>query len=227
MAISFRMLAAAGWCGQSDGTSLVPAAALTKGSGTSESRNIPTYDLALKWNDSLSTVLTAPITNTAKSAMTVLGVQATSGIFISEYPPGVGVGKTEMVSFIYNAAANSDGDTELIRLLTNQGIQEMRVRLTREKVVTLDTKEVQWTVGQPPSTKVVSLTVAAGTAKPTKVTVGGDNQAVLKAISSTSWTISITPGTTTRTTKFPVFVEFDKNLPGTAVVILGNVQPAQ
>lgn len=211
---------------QSDLAPLVPAGALTRGSA-SDSKNTPTYELSLNWNDNLSNVLTAPIANAGTATMAVLGVQATSGIFISDYPTSIGAGKTDAVSFIYNAAANTDGDTELIRLLTDQGIQEIRVRLTREKVVTLDAKEVQWTVGESPSAKVVTLTVAAGTAKPTKVTAAGNNRAELKAVNSTIWTISITPGSTTRTGKFPVFVEFDKELPGTAVVILANIQPAQ
>jgi hypothetical protein len=192
---------------------------------TAVNGEIPAYELPLKWNDQASALLSVPVSNGGKETLSVLGIQATSGIFISDFPTAIEPGKTDAISFIYHSPENSDGTAELIRLLTNQGIKEVRIRLVREQAVTADTREVSWAVGEERSAKLVTLTAKPGTVRPVRVATAGGNQVKLEAVNETTWTIAVTPESTARSARFPVFVYFDKRLPGAAVVIQGSVEP--
>jgi hypothetical protein len=209
--------------GQPKGVVLSTAIALRPAAATEG--GVPTYDLPLSWSDQASGLLSVPLSNEQKQTLAVLGIQATSGIFVSDFPTTIEPGKTDAISFIYHAPDNSDGTAELIRLLTNQGIKEVRLRLLREQAVTADTREVRWSVGEERGAKVVTLTVKPGTVKPVRAATVGGNQVRLEAVNETTWTLAVTPEATARPGRFPVFVYFDKRLPGAAVVIQGSVEP--
>jgi hypothetical protein len=187
----------------------------------------PKYEMNLKWNERGTNVLTVPFKNESDRPMKVLGVQATRGIFIGDYPSNVGPKKEDFIAFVYDAADDTDGDIDIIRALTDQGIKEIHVKVNREDAVSLAAREVRWTVGDAATAKTVALTVTAGTATPTKVRATGGHTAVLEKSSATAWTVKITPSSTAKSGTFAVFVEFDQPLPGKATVILGNIQPKE
>lgn len=189
--------------------------------------NSSTYELDLQWNDKLSGVLTAPVKNPSIKPLKILGVQATGGLFVGDFPTTVAPQKEDTVAFIYHAADNSDGSVEVIRLLTDQGIKEIKINLLREDVVQADTRELHWTVGDKPEEKVVTLTANPTAVIPVRVRASGDNVATLETVSPTTYRIRVSPGSTSRSGQFAVFVDFNKDLPGKAVVILGVIQPRE
>lgn len=184
-----------------------------------------TYELPLKWDDRSTNLLTASLKNDSDKPLKVLGVQATRGIFITDFPGNIGPKKQDDISFVYDAADNTDGDTDLIRVLTDNGIKEIRIKIVRDQAVSFDTKELRWTAGGVADTKIVTLTVAAGTAVPQKLRVSGGSNAVLEAVNATTWRVKVTPASTTKSGQFPIFIDFDKALPGKSAVILGIIQP--
>jgi hypothetical protein len=228
-ALPLAFWSAVSWSGELRAqASSPPAAALTTVvSPATEASAPPTYELALRWNEKLSGVLSVPIRNDSKQPLLILGVQATSGLFVGDYPSRIEAGKEDTIAFIYNAAENTEGELDLIRLLTDQGIKEIRVRLAREQAVSADAREVHWSVGDKAEAKTVTLTVAAGSVVPVKVRTSVENQASLEAVDATTYRIRITPGSTAHSRQFAVFVDFDRPLPGKAVVILGVVQPRE
>ena len=188
----------------------------------------PTYELTAKWNErSSATVLSVPFKNESEKPLKVLGVQATRGIFIGDFPTTVGAKQEDKISFVYEAADNTDGDLDLIRVLTDQGLKEILVRIVRETAVNFETRQLVWTVGDTVSAKSATITATAGTATPQKVRVTGGHQAVLETAGANTWKVTVTPASTAKSGKFAVFVDFDKPLPGTAPVILGVIQPKE
>lgn len=184
----------------------------------------PTYEVTLKWNERDTVVLSAPLKNTGDKVMKVLGVQATRGIFVGDFPNAILPDKEDALSFIYSAADNTDGDIDIIRVLTDQGIKELHLKVVRENAAELDLREVRWFVGDAPTTKTVRLTVLPNAAIPQKVRVTGGHNATLEKVSGTVWSINLTPASTAKSGQFAVFVDFDKPLPGRAAVILGVIQ---
>jgi hypothetical protein len=187
----------------------------------------PTYELALKWDDRSTNVLTVPLKNESEKPLKVVGVQATRGIFISDYPVTVGAKKESNISFVYSAADNTDGDIDRIRVLTDQGIKEIVLKIAREEAVRFDVKELRWRVGAIADTKTVTITTTAGTAIPRSVRAGNGNRAVLEPVNGSTWRVQITPGSTAKSGQFAVLVDFDRALPGKSTVILGIIQPRE
>lgn len=188
----------------------------------------PVYELVAKWNDrGGNNLFTVPFKNDFGKPLQVLGVQATGGIFITDYPGKVAGKKAETIAFVYNAADNTDGDFDVIRLLTNFGVRDIHVKIAREEAVQFDARELRWSAGGAADTKTVTLTLAAGTVTPVRARATGGHQAVLEAVNATTWRVKITPGSTAKSGQFAVFVDFDKALPGKAAVILGVIQPRE
>lgn len=187
----------------------------------------PTYELALKWNDRSTNVLSVPLKNDSDKALKVLGIQATRGIFISDFPSNIAAKKEDSISFVYSAADNTDGDTDLIRVLTDNGIKEIILKIVREEAVQFDVKELRWTAGGTADTKTATITVLAGATVPQKLRVSGGNSAVLETVDATTWRVKVTPASTAKSGQFAVFVDFDKGLPGKSATILGIIQPKE
>jgi len=187
----------------------------------------PVYEISLKWNQRDTTVLPVPFKNGGEKVMKILGVQATRGIFVADFPSTVPAGKEETISIVYSAADNTDGDMDVIRVLTDQGIKEVHLRIARETVVQLSTRELHWTVGETLAAKTVKLTVAANTVTPKNAKALGSSSAVLEKLSPTEWNLKVTPGTTVKSGTFVVVLEFDRPLPGKATTVLGIVDPKE
>lgn len=187
----------------------------------------PTYEIPLKWNERDTTVLSVPIKNSGDKIMKVLGVQATRGIFVGDYPGTIPAGKEDSLAVIYSAADNTDGDLDIIRVLTDQGIKEVHLKIARETAVQFSARELHWTVGEPLATKTVKLTVAANTATPKNAKALGNHAATLEKISATEWNVKVTPGSTAKSGTFLVALEFDRAIPGKATTILGVIDPKE
>jgi hypothetical protein len=186
----------------------------------------PTYELALSWSEKSSELLSVPIRNESAKPLKVLGAQATGGVFIGEYSALIEPGQQGSISFFYQGAADTDEQTAIIRLLTDQGIKVIRINLLRQEVVQVDTRELHWIAGDKTDEKIVTLTVAAGTVMPLKARTSG-GRVRLEAVDATTWRLHIAPASTEHSGQFPVFVDFSPALPGKAVVILGVVQPQE
>jgi len=188
----------------------------------------PTYELTAKWNERWSvSVLSVPFKNESEKPLKILGVQATRGIFIGDFPSTIGPGREDTIAFVHEGADNTDGDLDLIRVLTDQGIKEILVKIAREAAVKFDVRELAWTVGDAAEAKSATITVTAGTVTPQKARVTGGHQAVLESAGAHTWRVKVTPASTAKSGKFAVFVDFDQPLPGTAPVILGVIQPKE
>lgn len=205
----------------------VPLRPLVGGGTDADQLAVPTYEISLGWNARDATVLTVPFRNAGERPLRILGVQATRGIFVGDFPGTVGAGAEESISFVYRAADQTDGDFDLIRVLTDQGIREIRLKVVREEALTLDLAEVRWTVGDPVAAKTVKATVRSGTVLPLRVRATGGHAAVLERVSDVVWSIRVTPASTARSGKFAVFLDLDRPLPGRASVILGTIQPKE
>lgn len=188
----------------------------------------PTYELVAKWDDrGGKNLFTVPLKNDFGKPLQVLGAQATGGIFVTDYPLSVPGKSEDTIGFVYMAADNADGDLDVIRVLTNLGVRDIHVRITREEAVRFDTRELRWTAGGAAETKTVTLTVTAGTVVPVKARATAGHQAVLEAVDATTWRVKVTPASTVKSGQFAVFLDFDKALPGKAAVILGVIQPRE
>jgi hypothetical protein len=205
----------------------VPLRPVADGAASTDQLAVPTYEISLGWSARDTTVLTVPFRNTDERPLRILGVQATHGLFVGDFPSVVAPGREETIAFVYRAAEQTDGDLDLIRVLTDQGIREVRIKVVREEALTLDLPEVRWTAGDPVAAKIVKATVRPGTVQPVRARATGGHAAVLEKVSDTVWNIRITPASTARSGTFAVFLDLDRPLPGRASVILGTIQPKE
>lgn len=179
----------------------------------------PTYELALVWNERGSAVLTVPFKNSTEHPLRILGVQATGGLFVGDFPTTVAPGKEDGIAFVYQAPDNTDGDIDLIRVLTDQGVKEVRVKLARQLAASFSTRRLVWRVGEAKESKTADITVAANTTVPRAVRTTKGNTATLEFLASGLFRIKVAPGSTAEAQTFPVFVDFDPALPGGSVVL--------
>jgi len=184
----------------------------------------PTYKVPLAWNERADKVLSISIKNDSGKALKIYGAQATGGVFIVDYPTNLEPGIDDIISFLHNAPDNTDDESDLISLLTDQGIKVLRLDIVRQPAVSFDRRELTWTAGGPAETKTVTLTAAPSTVVPQKIHATAGVTAVLEQISATTWVVKVTPASTAKPGKFAVFVDFDQPLPGQATVILGEIQ---
>lgn len=195
---------------------------------SAEQPTAPTYELKAKWNERMSAdVMSVPLKNESDKPMEIIGVQASGGVFIADFPAKIAPGKEDRLSVVHVASDNTEGDLDIIRVYTDQGIKEILIKIAREKAAAFDTRELTWKAGDPAEAKTATLTVSANTAVPTKARVTGGHSAVLEKATETTWKIKVTPESTAKSGRFAVFIEFDKPLPGTAPVILGVIQPKE
>lgn len=168
--------------------------------------------LSLAWTDTTRSVQIL-VSNPGTKALQVLGVQSTGGLYVVDYPKTIPAGGSASVSAIYEAKAGTDSDVELIRLKTDVGEKLVRLTLAREPVVTFETKQLKWTVGERLQAKTVLVVLDKG------VTIKGvaapkGHSAEVQKINATSYRIVITPQSTAKATTFPVSVTLDPSVPG-------------
>ena len=199
------------------------AVQLTKpGAGTSGDMPVlipqtPRVKVARTWNEQ-EAVVRVKVANTFRTALLIQGVQTSGSLYVVNFPTSISAGGVGELEVRYAAGTAGSGNVDVINLLTNQGIKTIEVEHDRESVFMLDVSQLQWKSGDT-TAKTVYLAVDDKLVKPTAVRVlgGGKHTAVLKAVNSALYTITITPGATAG--KFAVTVDFDPPVEGQAAVI--------
>ncbi|HEX2853951.1 MAG TPA: hypothetical protein VHO24_11985 [Opitutaceae bacterium] len=177
----------------------------------------------VKWNES-SLGVTVNYRHEGRTPLKVQGVKTTAGFFIVDYPRTIPPGGTGAIELIASAKPNTNGEQELVTLLSEQGEKTVRVIFEREAAVSFAATKLSWTIGEAVSAKTVAFVVMPSTAIPTKVrALGSGNTAVLEPVDKTNYRVRITPGSTAKAQQFPVIVEFEPALPGVSTVIYCSV----
>jgi len=189
--------------------------------------HLPTADdrvLSLAWTDATRS-LQIPVSNSGDKALQVLGAQSTSGIFVVDFPKTIPAKGSALISVIYEAKAGSDSEVELVRLKTDAGEKLVRVTIAREPVVTFETKQLKWAVGEARQAKTVLVVVDKGvTIK--SVSAGKGHFAEVQKVNATSYRIVVTPQSTAKATTFPVAVTLNPSVPGLTPFITCSVANA-
>lgn len=178
------------------------------------------FEITAAWNEKTKDKLSVPLSNSGDTVLAVLGVQATRGIFIVDFPSKVKAKGEDKINFIYDAADDTDGDMEVIRVKTDQGIVVLNVHITRQAAVTFDKKELNWKTGAKADPQTVTIKIPNGQVSPKKLKVSGSgNKADLVKVDGQTYQVKVTPALTAKSTQFAVTVQFDQPLPGVAPVI--------
>jgi hypothetical protein len=185
---------------------------------------VAVYELSTGWSEKKKDNISVPLENPSKTDWQVQGVQSTSGIFVVDFPSKVKAGATEAIDVIYEAEGGTDSEVEVLRVKTDQGIKTVHVRIKREAAVSLDVKELKWSVGGAQTPKVVTAKISAAGLKLKKAkATGGGHKADIETVDASTYRIVVTPGSTAKAGQFAVLLEFDQPLPGKSVVIYGNI----
>jgi hypothetical protein len=179
--------------------------------------------LKLKWDESVRFFEVA-VPNEMDRPLEIFGAQTTPGLYIVDYPNKIPPRGKAAVGLVYAARPGTGGSADLLRLLTDHGERLVQIDHEREEAVRLGTTSLQWLVGEPGAAKEVTLSIPGVRTVPKGVRVGGvANKAELLAVKEGEFRLVITPGSTSRPGHFPVFVDFERDLPGVAVVIFCSV----
>jgi hypothetical protein len=190
-----------------------------------EPTGMPTYELALKWNDRWSGgVLLVPLKNDSDKPLNILGVQATSGLFVGDFPATIAPRKEDTIGFVYNTADNTESESDIIRVLTDDGVKQILVKHVREPLVQFSARRLTWAVAEAATAKSIEVSVASNVTMPKAVRTTKGNTATLEFPSAGQYRIRVTPGSTSEAQVFPVFVDFDPALPGGSVIITGVIE---
>jgi hypothetical protein len=192
--------------------------------GTSTSDGHPIFSLGLNWNESLRHV-SVEIPNNFGSAVTVLGVQATGGLFITAFPSSIPANANGDFHVLVVAPVGGEASSDFVRVMTSGGLLTAELQHNRASVFQVSPTFLQWSVGSAASSQTVTLTVTPGTTVPIGVQASGPgNTAVLSQTGAQQYTITVTPGSTAAVETFPVTIQFNPTLPGVSSVIPCSVR---
>lgn len=177
-----------------------------------------------KWNES-SALLKVTVDNSADSALVIDGVQTTPNLYVVDFPKTIKPKGSDTITVRYAARAGTTGDTDAVRLLTNQGEKEIEVVQDREAAFALDSQSVSWKVGDKLEARTVTLTLQQTELQAVRLRVFGGKftQAQLQAVSPGKYQIVITPESTAAATQFSVMVELAPGVPGNIPLIRCSV----
>lgn len=176
--------------------------------------------LGLAWNESYRTGVTVPISNPYSTALEVLGVQTSGNLFVTDFPKTIGANGTGSMTLIYFSRFNSTGDSDSVRILTDQGEVDIPVAHARAAAYQLSAQRLTWNVGEAPAAKAVTVTFAANTTVPLAATaMGRQNTVTIEPQGGGAYLISVTPASTASPENFPAIVTLNPALPGGPIVI--------
>lgn len=218
LALAAALLAAVSAPVRADNLAIAPVPAATV--------TIPTYELALAWNDTVKGPIAIPFTNPSADNWTILGTNATGNIYVAHAPAALAAGATDTLTVNYNSVGTSDVDTETIRISTDHGVKLINVHIARAAAVTYSASYQTWAVGEALTAKSVDVSVAAGTVQVTGAHVLGapGASATVQKLSDTLYRVSLLPGSTAQASQAVAVLDFDQPLPGKVPVLLINVQ---
>lgn len=179
-----------------------------------------------RWNET-DGLVRLEVENPAATELRIEGVQVTSNLFVVSFPRAIRARGTETLVFRYLARAGTSGDVDLVTLLTNDGLRTIEVHQDREAAFTLDTAQLEWTVGEAKSTKSAVFRATQPGLEPTGVRTFGDAKvrAELRALGAGRFSIDVTPESTDTPQRFAVVVETRPALRGTLPLIQGAIVP--
>jgi hypothetical protein len=185
----------------------------------------PSMSLRLKWDES-SRTFNVPVANDESRVLRVLGVQATAGLFVVDFPKTIPPHGSADFTFLYAARPGLGGTADVIRVRTDRGEKVVQINHDREPTAQLDSLALNWQQDEAARGKSVILTVPARTAVPKGVkAMGSGNAAELQPLGDGRYRVTVTPASTAKPQKFPVFVQLEPAVPGVANVILCSVEP--
>jgi hypothetical protein len=181
--------------------------------------------LKLKYDEKSVDRIILDFENPVGATLKIIGVQTSPNYFVVDFPKSVAAGKAAAIELAYEAVPGTIAEQDIIRIKTDRGIFPIEVVNDREKVVTLSARELVWAVGGAPTAKTVDVSIAKNLAKVVKVRSAGGagHSATFSDLGAGTYRISITPASLSTPTKFPVFVELDKDIPNVGLTIVCTV----
>ena len=147
----------------------------------------PTVSLGLQATET-ERLFTASVSNPNATVMTVLGVQTTPGLYVSQFPRTIPAKGSAVFTLLYYSQDGVSSTSDLLRVLTDQGIQLVQIDHNRTPTVQFDSTALQWRLNEATPSKSVTFTVAAGAGTPSGVlALGTGNQAQLTAVGGGSY----------------------------------------
>lgn len=211
----------------SPGGTVTPGTSTTNPSDAAAVRTIPTtpsgtppstdYNLQLQWNESQRGV-TLTYANPSANALTIQGIQSTGNIFVVSYPSSIPSGGSGAIEVVYLAQAGTQADSDVIRLLTSDGLKLLRIAHGRAVVASFDKQVLSWQIGESPSPKSATLTLTNGV-QAVGVSSFDGSSAKVTAASGNTFLITVTPGSTATADRFPVIVTLSPAVPNTTPVV--------
>jgi hypothetical protein len=185
----------------------------------------PTSALNLQANETQRR-FTVPVSNPGSAALSVLGVQTTSGLYAAQFPTSIPPGGSAVFTLLYNSKPGTSAVSDFLYVLTNQGEISVEISHNRAPAATFSSTTLQWALGETPGPKSVTITMAAGTAVPTGTNAAGlGNSVQLTSNGGGTYTLTVTPNSTALPGSFPVFVQFQPALPDVVAVVTCTVTP--
>lgn len=200
--------------------------------GASREVTLPTLEkpatavsLGLQSNEVLRT-FDLIVLNSSERAMTVYGVQTTSGLYVVAYPSTIAANSKGTVTLIYAAKEGIGGTTDLVRLLTNHGEKAIQIVHDREPTVRFDATAIEWRQGEALAAKSITFTMLSSASVPKGVrALGSGAKASLTSLGNGRYQVSVTPGSTATAETFPVVIDFSPVLPGVATAVYCTITP--
>lgn len=198
--------------------------AVTK-SATKSSITDQTFSLGLKWNET-ARHFSVPLINSGAQPLKVLGVQASPGLYLTNFPKNVAPGASSDITVLFVDEAGASSGTDFLKVLTSDGTKIIAINHDRAPVVQFDQSSLTWAQGDAVAAKSVIITVSGGVTKPIGVkALNAGHKAILTDLGNGKWSVAVTPSSTKSATRFPVKVEFSPALPGVPGLIICDVAP--
>lgn len=174
---------------------------------TPENPGAPSRSLALGRDEALR-VFSVTLKNDEEQELKIYGVQTTSGLFVVDFSRTVPAGGQASVSLVYLAKPGVDSTGDSVRLLTDRGEKTIELKHDRPVVARLETKSLQWQVGEKPATKSVFVTVVPRTSVPKGArAMGKGNMANVEPVGENRYRVDVTPASTDSLQEFPVLLQ--------------------
>lgn len=184
---------------------------------------VPASSLDLGWNET-SRAFGFSVNNGGSSALTVIGVQSTSNLYVTDFPTTIPANGSAVFSLLFMASAQSTGPSEFLHVLTNQGDRVFQFDHNRAQVIQLSQTTLQWAVGDALTPKTITLTVAGNQVVVSGVTTSGTgNNATIQPGAGGQYTVTVTPGSTAAGNRFIVTLGLNPSLPGVVPIVLCTV----
>lgn len=175
----------------------------------------------LAWDKSIKE-LAFTLENPGATALTVMGVQSTSGLWVVQFPAVVGAKSTGRIDAILEAKLGHQSAFELLRVKTSAGERVFSVRVDRPPLLTFDATVLRWAKNETvPKQVLVRCNDRGVTVQAVSAAYG--HGAVLERVSPDLYRVTVTPSLTSKRKTFPVSLTLDPAIPGLAPLITGIV----